>query len=232
VRSLATAAEGYISSEAAYGDGDGGPGDVEDSAGLPSGASLQGAEVVLKVPSADFDRTLDRLTELGTVVQRHREAEDVTDKVVDVASRLKVQRASVERVRQLMGQAKSITEVVALEGELSRREADLESLEKQQQELASRTAMSTITVHLYAAVPPAAQHAKASKGVGAAVADALAAGWHALYVTVRGLLVVLAAVAPFAVVLAPVGWLAVRLWRRRRLPQPAAVGPAEEQPGS
>ena len=50
----------------------------------------------------------------------------------DIASRLRSQQRSVARVRALLAQAKTIGEIVQVEGELSRREADLESLEAQQ----------------------------------------------------------------------------------------------------
>uniref|UniRef100_UPI000AB646BC DUF4349 domain-containing protein n=1 Tax=Peterkaempfera griseoplana TaxID=66896 RepID=UPI000AB646BC len=147
LRALTAAAGGYVSSETVQG----GDGTAEGSDGPPDGS-----QVVVKVPSAAFDRTLSSFGQLGKVVQQHREAEDVTDKVVDVTSRLRTQRASVDRVRTLMGRAERITDVVALEGELSRREADLESLERQQEELTSRTSLSTITVDLVTVAPPVA----------------------------------------------------------------------------
>ncbi|WP_377268954.1 DUF4349 domain-containing protein [Peterkaempfera sp. SMS 1(5)a] len=223
LRGVTTAAGGYVSSETVQG-GDTTTGDT--SVKVPQ----DGSHVVVKVPSAAFDRTLSRFAQLGKVVQQHREAEDVTDKVVDVTSRLKTQRASVDRVRALMDKAEKISDVVALEGELSRREADLESLERQQEELAAQTSLSTITVDLYTVAPPVAA-AKAPRGFGSAVGHALAGGWHALYATARGLLVGLAAIAPFALVLVPAGWLAVRLWRRRRDPQPALTAPVGEPDG-
>jgi hypothetical protein len=209
LRTVTAGAGGYVSSETV----EAGPG-----AEGPQEPLRNGSHVVVKVPSAAFDRTLDRFGQLGKVLERHREAQDVTDKVIDVESRLKTQRASVDRVRALMDKATGIRDVVALEGELSSREADLESLEKQQQELASQTAFSTITVDLFAVAPPApAPAARAPRGFGAAIGHALAGGWHALYAAVRGLLVGVAAAAPFAVVLLPLGWAVVRL-RRRRTP--------------
>ncbi|MGA5703785.1 DUF4349 domain-containing protein [Peterkaempfera bronchialis] len=222
LRSMTSAAGGYVSSENLD------RGSFEEAAADQESSWVEGAsEVVVKVPSAAFDRTLDTFGGLGKVLQRHREAADVTDQVVDVESRLKTQRASVQRVRALMGQATTITEVVALESELSRREADLESLERQQQELASKTSLSTITVGLSSVAPPAsAPAAKENRGFWGSVGHALAAGWHALYATVRGVLVVLAAVAPFALVLVPAGWLAVRLRRRHGTAAPALAEPA------
>ena len=67
------------------------------------------------------------LLQLLTRLDRTAKAEDVTDQVVDVDSRIKSQRASVARVRELMDRATKLSDVVELEGELSNREADLEA---------------------------------------------------------------------------------------------------------
>ncbi|MFJ6216532.1 DUF4349 domain-containing protein [Streptomyces sp. NPDC092296] len=236
LHSLATDAGGYVSGETM----DGAVGTGPDESGESGGGRTwvegdvsgyqAGAQLVVKVPSAAFDRTLDGFGRLGKVLALHRKAEDVTDQVVDVQSRVKTQRASVDRVRKLMDQAETITEVVSLESELSHREADLESLEQQLQQLASQTSLSTITVQVQSAAAPAPVPPRAggAESFGTAVADALAGGWHALYATVRVLLVVLAAVAPFAVVLVPAGWLALRVARRRR--ERESAGPVAARP--
>lgn len=202
---LAVAGGGYVSSEKSGG---------KSVGGVPTDAQL-----TLKVPSAAYQQTLDRLAGLGEVLARSSQADDLTEQVADVDSRLKTQQASVDRVRKLMAEAKSLAEIVSLESELNRREADLESLQHRQQALSARTSLSTITLHVYgetaAPVPPKEK----KTGFWESVGDALGGGWNALVTIVRGLLIAVAAVAPFLLVLAPVG--AVAWWRlRRRSPAP------------
>lgn len=182
------------------------------------------AQLTLKVPSAGHQRMLDQLAALGTRTLRlTSQAEDLTQQMVDVDSRVKTQQASVDRVRALMADAKTLAEVVSLESELSRREADLESLKRQQQELSARTSFSTITLELHTERAPAPEPAaKKRTGLAASVGHAAAGGWHVLVLLVQGLLVALAAVAPFLLVAVPVGVL-VRVLLRRRAARPAAV---------
>ncbi|MFF1873431.1 DUF4349 domain-containing protein [Kitasatospora herbaricolor] len=217
-RGLAAGAGGYVGKETVSGSaGSGAPGGERDGGAL-------GGQIVLKVPSGSYQKTLDQLAALGKVVSRNSQADDLTQQVVDVASRVQSQQASVERVRALMAQAKSLADVVSLEAELSRRQADLESLQKQQTELTAKTSLSTITLELRreaAAPPPAAEQAKKKDGFWASVGSALGGGWHVLSAIVKGLLIALAAVAPFLLVLGPLGWL---LWygsRRRKAARPA-----------
>ncbi len=207
---LATANGGYVEAENSTTGGD-----------QDGGAS---AKLVLKVPAAQYQSSLDRLAGFGQVLTRQSQAQDVTQQVVDVASRVKSQQASVDRIRALMAQAPSIAEVVSLESELSHREADLESLQSQQQTLSAQAALSTITLEVRTQ-PRAAAPAPVKKadGFGSSLGHALAGGWHVLAAIGGGLLIGLAATAPFLLVLAPVGWVLLRLWRRRPAPAAAPV---------
>ncbi|WP_246103179.1 DUF4349 domain-containing protein [Streptomyces piniterrae] len=169
------------------------------------------SKLVLRVPPKEYDAVLGRLSRLGKLVSREVSAKDVTEQVVDTESRIKTQRASVTRVRELMERATTISDIVSLESELNTREADLESLEAQLASLKERTGMATITLLLRQ--PGAApQHEDDPTSFG----DALSGGWHAFTEAVRWLLVIIGAVLPFAAA----GALLHGLWRlvRDRLP--------------
>ncbi|RKE21642.1 DUF4349 domain-containing protein [Streptomyces sp. TLI_171] len=201
---LVLAADGYVSGENLRGG---------------SGDSMQ-ATLVLKVPSAAYQQTLDGLGRLGTRLSLSSQADDLTQQIADVDSRVKSMKASVDRVRALMADAKSLAEVVSLESELTRRESDLESLQRQQQELTARTSLSTVTLDLVPASTPAPPvPAGHDDGFWHSVGDALSGGWEALVGLVRVLLMVLAALAPFLLILVPLGWLLRRYLRARPKPQ-------------
>ncbi|MFC5666224.1 DUF4349 domain-containing protein [Kitasatospora misakiensis] len=213
-RDLAVAAGGYVASETGSSGGDGGP---------------QSGQITVKVPSAAFQPTLDQLAGLGEVLSRRSQAEDLTQQVADVNSRMQSQQASVDRVRALMAQAKTLAEIVSLESELSRRESDLESLQKQVKELSARTSLSTVTLDVRQKAGPVQEvpDAPEDKGFWASVGSALGGGWHLLAAIVRGVCVTVAAVLPFLLVAAPV---AAVVWvvRRRRKPVPVAPAPEDE----
>ncbi|MFI8419381.1 DUF4349 domain-containing protein [Streptomyces sp. NPDC085479] len=177
--------------------------------------------MVLRVPQERYDHVLSELAGTGTLLARKAEAQDVTDQVVDVESRIATQRASVARVRALMDRAERLADVVTLEGELSRRQADLEALLAQQASLKDRTSLATITLSLTEKERPVVEDERTDDsrpGLG----ESLSGGWGALTAVVAWVLVVLAALAP---------WLAVALgayavWRwvvRPRLRARAAV---------
>ncbi|MGD9530995.1 MAG: DUF4349 domain-containing protein, partial [Pseudonocardia sp.] len=86
------------------------------------------ATLVVRVPAAALDRLLDDVATLGTVTERGGQTVDATEEVVDLDARVASQQASVARVRALLARAESIGDIVAIESELARREAELDSL--------------------------------------------------------------------------------------------------------
>jgi hypothetical protein len=201
VRQLATAAGGYVADER-----------------TTSAPPQPGSVLSLRVPTDALDRVMQQATTTGVVLGQSRTTQDVSQEYVDTTSRVQSQRASVARVRALLNRATDIGQVVQIEGELARRQADLESLEAQLKQLQDRTALSTLTVSI-GPVPAATPRPRTYGFVGG-----LTAGWHALTRSLAVLLTVLGALAPFAVLaLALIG--PVLIWSRRRRQAAASTSP-------
>ena len=174
----------------------------------------ESATLTLHIPSDRFDRALGELSELGKVISREQSAEDVTEQVVDLDSRIATQRASVDRVRALLARASTVDEIVRIEQEMTTREADLESLEQRRQALAGQVAMSTVTIRVSRTdAAPVARQEEAG-GFLAGLSDGWGAFLDAGAVTLR----VIGAVLPFLLVLGVPAVLVIRWWRRRRTP--------------
>ncbi|KQW12504.1 DUF4349 domain-containing protein [Streptomyces sp. Root369] len=177
-------------------------------------------EVVLRIPVEKYDEVLADLEGAGKLLERTANAQDVTDQVVDVESRIATQRASVARIRELMDKATKLSDVVTLEGELSSRQADLESLLARQASLKDRTSLATITLSL-----SESPVAKVEKDDDPGVVDALAGGWDAFVTMLRWVVVALAAVLPFLAGIALIVLVWLRLIRPR-LPRRTASAAA------
>ncbi|MGY1496656.1 DUF4349 domain-containing protein [Streptomyces sp. QTS52] len=171
----------------------------------------ENTDVVLRVPVAEYEQVLTDLEGTGKLLHREAEAKDVTEQVVDVESRITTQRASVNRIRELMDKATKLSDVVTLEGELSRRQADLESLLARQASLKDRTSLATINLSL-SETPPK----ESDKDDDPGFLDALAGGWSAFVTMLRWIVVAIAAVLPFAAVAALLVFAWLRLTRARR----------------
>lgn len=178
------------------------------------------AVLLLRVPTDRLDTVIDRAEAEGDVVRVTADEQDVTETVVDVDSRVESARASVERIRALLSEATTIGEVVRIESELSRREADLESLLAQQRALADQTALATLSVTV---LSPEAVEPVAEDETG--FLSGLQRGWDALVGVVVVALTTIGVLLPFLVVaLIILGPLAAA-WRRRRQSQRIDTSP-------
>ncbi|MBP2350446.1 outer membrane murein-binding lipoprotein Lpp [Kribbella aluminosa] len=179
----------------------------EDTSSNQDGKITQ-SNLVLKVPTKSFETAIQQLSGLGKRLQVHQESEDVTEQVVDVASRIESQRASLDRMRALMTKANTIGDIVSVESELTRRESDLEALLAKQKNLSLQTDLATLTLTLTEKGKPPVQTQKPDKGFVAG----LKSGWHAFTATFSAVATAIGALLPFLILLAI---LAVPLWRFR-----------------
>ncbi|QDQ14264.1 DUF4349 domain-containing protein [Streptomyces spectabilis] len=192
------------------------------------GHGRERSRVVLRVPQERYTQVLSDLEGTGKLVSRTAKAEDVTEEVVDVESRIRTQRASVARVRELMDKATKISDIVSLEGELSTRQADLEALLARQASLKDRTALATITLTLTES--PAGRGDDGDDDP--TVVDALAGGWGAFLTMLRWAAVALGAALPFVVGAALLGAAWLRWGRGRAAAPPRPAGAPETTPGT
>jgi hypothetical protein len=187
-------------------------GDEKSQSGtVPDVQGLTQSTVTLRVPSTAFDKVIGQLGTGGVVQDENRSASDVTAQVVDTGTRITAQQASIARITDLMKNAANLSDVVSLEGELSRREADLESMQAQLAALNDQVALSTITVTFLvpeapAPSPPVAKHQNALQ-------RGLHDGWQAFMGTVKVVLVIVGVLLPFAVLAAVLWWPVLRLTR-------------------
>jgi Domain of unknown function (DUF4349) len=203
-------------------------GEVADEEADSHDGKVVWTRLVLRVPTARFADAITRIEGLAELASTERSTEDVTTQVIDNEVRIRAQERSLRRVEVLLDRATRIADVVAIESELTRRQADLDSLKQQQSWLADQTSMSTITVHVERSATRAERKTEESGFL-----SGLASGWDGL----SGAAVVLATLAgvllPWVIVLAvlglPLAWLV-----RRTVPRPGRRpgGPQDGSPGT
>ncbi|MGW1677152.1 DUF4349 domain-containing protein [Saccharopolyspora sp. NPDC002376] len=164
--------------------------------------------LTVRIPAAELDRALDDLSALGHVTARSLQAQDVTDQLVDTRSRIDSQRASVQRLRDLMARAATVDDVVAIESELTTRETDLEALQRQEASTTNQVQLATLRVGLE--IKPTATTEETGFLAG------LTTGWRALTEAGAALLTTAGAVLPFAAILAVPATAFYLLHRRKK----------------
>lgn len=170
--------------------------------------------VVLKVPVDRFDAVFDAVVAIGEVESQHIEAEDVTERFVDLESRQATLATSIDRLRGFLAQTTNVDEISRLEGELTNREAEHDVIAGHLRVLRDRTSYGTITAELRLQDPESALAIEEQESGPPGFGEGLATGWDAL-TTAAG---VVATVIGFALPFAPLllALLALSWWWRRR----------------
>jgi len=102
--------------------------------------------VTFRVPAASFDAAVLALREEGTVLSEQISTYEVTMQLVDLEARLRNLRASEAALLTLMARANSVSDVLAVQTQLTAVRSDIESYDAQRAALADQVAMTTISV--------------------------------------------------------------------------------------
>ena len=185
---------------------------------------MESTRMVVRVPSEDFATAMDRLSDVADLRSATSKAEDVTTEVIDTRVRIRAQEKSLRRVEQLLARATSIRDIVSIEAQLTRRQADLDSLKGRMAYLSDRTSLGTITVRVDRTLEPVTKPEPKEEEAG--FVAGLSGGWKALTTVAVGLATAAGALLPFAVVGVLLGWpllvLARRVNARRTARTPSA----------
>lgn len=115
--------------------------------GVPSGLPFSGSVTVL-VPVSRFDAFRSDAERIGRVLSETSGDEDVTQQHADLAARLANARAEEARLRGFFSAAHSVSEMLAIERELTRVRGDIESMAAQLKTIERQAAMATLTIEI------------------------------------------------------------------------------------
>jgi hypothetical protein len=181
-----------------------------------TGDAPPSVEMSLRVPTARFDETMDRLAGLAVrVLNRDEASQDVTEEYVDLEARLEAMETARQRLLEIMGSAGTTKDLLQAEEQLTQREAEIESLEGRRQYLSQAARLASITVELQPSI------LSQPVGEGWHPAESVRRAFDALVAALRGfgdfLIFFAIAVLPWLLGLAVVIYVVVRLvlWRVR-----------------
>jgi hypothetical protein len=183
---------------------------VGSSTSVPDGEPASG-QVSFRVPVDAFEQVLRELKGLGTYRGEKSSTEDVTNQYIDLNGQLTAWRAQERVYLRLLGRARSVADVIAVQNQLQQVQSNIERLQGQLNHLEDQSSFSTIVLQL--TEPGAAGPAEP--------AGRLARAWAT---AVNGLGVMAAAVLVGVVWLIPVAVLAGLVLfglRALRRPRPA-----------
>ena len=167
--------EGQLQSQSVQGNG-------EDSS----------ANMTVRVPASNLDALLASIDTLGEVTSSSVDAQDVAVEVIDLEARITTLEESIDRLRDLQGQAASVADLVTVESELAARQAELESLTARRDYLMRQVEMSTAYISLTTTT--------SGPGVTPDFLGGLERGWNSLISLAAGLITLGGFLTPYLLI--------------------------------
>jgi hypothetical protein len=180
------------------------------------------ANLVLSVPSEEFERVLDELRSLGEKVTTDSiSGQDVTEEYVDLKSRERNLRATEESLLRLYDRAENVEEALSIQRELTTVRGEIELVQGRIKYLDQRSTYSQITLNIQPVTSPPPP--KPTWDPGAIVKQA----WDASLAVLQVMATAIISAVVFGWWLTPVLVGGFLWWRRRnRGPRPAATEPS------
>jgi len=110
--------------------------------------SMQGGQLVIRVPAKRLRQALTQLAGFGVVEHRALTAQDVSSEYVDMESRIRALESTQKQLLELMSKARTVDEALHVRQALDQVTAELEVLKGRIRQYDNLIAYSTITVTL------------------------------------------------------------------------------------
>ena len=106
------------------------------------------AYLTLRVPAAELDTALSRLSGLGKEKHRRISSTDVTESYIDLQAKLENAIALRDRLRGVLDRASKIEDILAIEQQLSRVQTEIDAMEGRLKNLRGQVQMAHIDLTL------------------------------------------------------------------------------------
>jgi len=113
-----------------------------------SGSKDGNVRIVGRVPAAQLDSIVDVVARLGVEKRRIMTGTDVTDEYSDLEARLRSNIALRDRIQQLLARATTIDEILNLERQIARLQAEIDGLQSHLDRLKSQATLASLSVSL------------------------------------------------------------------------------------
>lgn len=161
----------------------------------------------IRIPATNFDELLIRISQnANRIDSKNVQVQDVTEEYIDIESRIKTKKELENRYKELLPQAKTVEEILAIEKEMGTLRTDIEAIEGRLGYLKDQVSLSTLTVEYY-------ELSNSTLNFSSKLVQALVTGWKFLL----GFIIGLVHLWPFLAISGITLFIIFRAGRKRKL---------------
>lgn len=175
-------------------------------------------QITIRIPEGRVDEAVSRIKALGQVDRENVNSEDVTDKFVDLAARLKTLEATEAELRALLSESRQrqqrAEDIMAIYKQLTEIRSNIEQIRGQLNVIENLSAMATIKLNLF---PIASSATVVSSWQ---PSETVRRSFQSLVSVLTGIvdlaIMIVIVVIPPVLILALCVWLAIKAWQALR----------------
>ncbi|MCK5872736.1 MAG: DUF4349 domain-containing protein [Methylococcales bacterium] len=104
--------------------------------------------MTVKIPEKKLMLFIEKVSSMGTIISKAVNSRDVTEQITDIEAKLANLILLREKFRKLLNKAKNVTEILAIEVELSRLQIDIDGVESRKKSLKNQIRYSNVDINL------------------------------------------------------------------------------------
>lgn len=121
---------------------------LEHASANSYGDGRRSGEYTARIPADRFEAFLGSVGDVGHVINRSRDAENISELYYDTESRLLTQQTKMERLQALLAKAEVMEDIIALENAIAETELEIEQLTGSLRRYDALVDYATVQVHL------------------------------------------------------------------------------------
>lgn len=142
--------------------------------------------ITVRIPNQNFDSFIkDISTGVAYFDNKEISSEDVTEQYIDIDARLKAKKKLENRYLELLAKATKMSEMLAIEAQLSAIREEIEAKEGQLRYMQNQVSLSTVTIEFYKTI---AEESGVTISYGAKIWNAIKSGFYGISSFFLGLL--------------------------------------------
>lgn len=190
------------------------------------------ASYTIRVPSSAFSKIMGSLSELGNVPYTYTYTENVTAEYYDTEARLTSYQAQYERLLEMLDEADTVEEIIAIDDKLTDLQYRIDALESTLKNWDRQVSYSTVNLSVEEVQEYTPESSPAGESYGKRLIDALTRGFENIGGFFSNLLLWIAGALPALIILAMLGAAIAALikrCRRKRRGKKLPPAPQEEK---
>ena len=178
------------------------------------------ASFTCRIPAERLEEAVEAARALGDPRALTLTTDDVTAEYFDVSVRIRTQKALEQQLVGLLGRTSNrLSDLLEIERELARVREEIDRLEGRVRLWDNQTAMASLAITLEEPAPLVASTGGPLVTLGVAFLEAA----ENFVLSLAGLIAAFGSILPGALILGGVGWVGLRIWRRRSAPAAPAA---------